>query len=467
VEGEEEVKRAPLVVALAILAALVATQAAAAHTFYVDANAAATGDCITETTPCKTIAEALSAADPDVGSPDQINVRPGTYTENVVLNSDRSLISSDVSSPAGFVLAPSDPGQPTVSIEGMATANVVGFEIIGPMPVVISAAGRANLNKFPSSDVPAGGANVTLIAGAENATVDQNAFADDGVANDQAGVSIAAGVAGSPSIRSNRFLGLERGIDVKGTAGAELASNVIARGGTGVSIDTGTVDASNLTVAENTTDVSLGTGTLNLDSSIVQDPIDDAAGGTCNIIYSAGPAIGMGSCEFQLSNTNPGFVDPANGDYHLTAGSPLIDVGNPALPSGLDLDLESRGVDGNCDGTEVRDVGADELAVDCPPPPDPPPPPPPPPPAKDTAPPETSIDRKKVGGRTVVFRFSSSEQGSTFLCRLDRKPYRSCESPTRYQRLDDGRHTFRVKARDAAGNEDAQPARKRFRISEA
>ncbi|RKY15257.1 MAG: hypothetical protein DRP82_02125, partial [Planctomycetota bacterium] len=61
--------------------------------------------------------------------------------------------------------------------------------------------------------------------------------------------------------------------------------------------------------------------------------------------------------------TNPLFVDPANGDYHLQNPSPCIDAGdNSLVPSGVgnDLDGNQRIADGNNDGTPVVDIGAYE-----------------------------------------------------------------------------------------------------------
>jgi hypothetical protein len=57
-----------------------------------------------------------------------------------------------------------------------------------------------------------------------------------------------------------------------------------------------------------------------------------------------------------------GFVNAAGGDYHLVAGSPLIDAGDPATAQGLDFDGNPLVVDGNLDGTARRDLGAFELA---------------------------------------------------------------------------------------------------------
>ena len=92
--------------------------------------------------------------------------------------------------------------------------------------------------------------------------------------------------------------------------------------------------------------------------------------------------------------------------------------------------------------------------------------PPPAEPAPDVTPPETSILSRKINQarRKAKFRFASSEPGSTFACKLDKRRFRPCTSPKRYRKLERRRHVFRVKARDAAGNVDATPAVKRFRI---
>ena len=76
----------------------------------------------------------------------------------------------------------------------------------------------------------------------------------------------------------------------------------------------------------------------------------------------------------------------------------------------------------------------------------------------------TSSLRKKIHRRSVVLRFSSSEAGSSFQCKLDNRPFRPCVSPLRYRQLIDGRHRFEVKAVDAAGNFDATPAKFVFRV---
>ena len=72
--------------------------------------------------------------------------------------------------------------------------------------------------------------------------------------------------------------------------------------------------------------------------------------------------------------------------------------------------------------------------------------------------------RRAVTKRTVTVRFASDEPESSFQCKLDRRRYAGCRSPHRLRRLKAGRHTFSVRAIDAAGNVDRTPAVLRFRI---
>lgn len=85
----------------------------------------------------------------------------------------------------------------------------------------------------------------------------------------------------------------------------------------------------------------------------------------------------------------------------------------------------------------------------------------------DTTPPETTITAgpgKRAKRGKVRFRFASSEPGSSFRCRLDKKPFTACTSPFRKKKLKPGRHRFQVVAIDAVGNADPTAASKRFKV---
>ena len=91
----------------------------------------------------------------------------------------------------------------------------------------------------------------------------------------------------------------------------------------------------------------------------------------------------------------------------------------------------------------------------------------------DTAAPNTKITKKPkkktftAGKRKRVrFAFETSEDEVSFLCKIDGRPWKPCDSPFR-KRLKQGRHRFLARATDAAGNVEPTPARWRFRILEA
>lgn len=86
---------------------------------------------------------------------------------------------------------------------------------------------------------------------------------------------------------------------------------------------------------------------------------------------------------------------------------------------------------------------------------------------KDKKAPETTIvkgPKARSHKRTAKFRFVSSEAGSTFQCKLDKKRFKPCRSPKKYKRLKPGKHVFQVRAIDAAGNRDKTPATRKFRV---
>ncbi len=136
--------------------------------------------------------------------------------------------------------------------------------------------------------------------------------------------------------------------------------------------------------------------------------------------------------------------------------------------------LDGTGVDqsfiGSFDDLEDALYDAEGVAVDDLPhrpdttPPDTTPPDSTPP---DTTAPQTKITkgaRNKTDKTKLKFRFTSSEPGSTFECRVDKKAFRPCGSAKKVRRLDAGKHKFRVRAIDAAGNVDPSAAKDKFKV---
>ncbi len=152
---------------------------------------------------------------------------------------------------------------------------------------------------------------------------------------------------------------------------------------------------------------------------------------------------------------------------------------DPVIDCGADVDTAVIDVP-TAKYADATPVGCENLRQGAPedfrPPAEPSLPPPPPiPPLPSPPPPDLEAPRTRAtahpaklvrtGGhrRRVVFRFASSEPGSSFRCKLDRRPYRPCVSPRAYS-VALGRHAVRIFAIDAAGNPDPSPALFRFRV---
>jgi hypothetical protein len=79
----------------------------------------------------------------------------------------------------------------------------------------------------------------------------------------------------------------------------------------------------------------------------------------------------------------------------------------------------------------------------------------------DQTAPETLISDgpgASTGSTSASFQFNSPEPGVAFQCQLDTGSWAACTTPKAYSGLSVGSHTFKVRAVDAAGNQDLSPA---------
>ncbi len=96
------------------------------------------------------------------------------------------------------------------------------------------------------------------------------------------------------------------------------------------------------------------------ENSFVHVDHSDVQGGTAEIVATGG-ALEWGDGNL---DTEPAFVDSAASNYHLSAVSPLIEMGPPAQASkGIDVDADPRVLDGDENGIQRVDMGADERNV--------------------------------------------------------------------------------------------------------
>jgi CSLREA domain-containing protein len=197
-----------------------------------------------------------------------------------------------------------------------------------------------------------------------------------------------------------------------------------------------------ITAAERIADSILANplgGGANCDGQLVSGGFNLESGNSC----------GLGA-PTDLVNTAPGLGPLAsNGGptqtLALLPGSAAIDKG-----SSLGSTVDQRGLPRITDFTAIKnaadgsDIGAFELG----------------------GPPETKITKvkRKSKKHKAIFRFTSSEAGSTFECRIDKKRFRPCKSPRRYKLKPGKKHKFRVRATNSIGEVDATPAKAKVKF---
>jgi CSLREA domain-containing protein len=170
----------------------------------------------------------------------------------------------------------------------------------------------------------------------------------------------------------------------------------------------------------------------NLAAPVITDVDEDSASGTA----TPGATVRLFEKTVPDNGEIAGFLGSAvadgGGDWEIAHSSPLDFLGA----------TQTTGVDG------TSEMAVAEIAT------------------PDTAAPDTTITKKpkkKSTKRKAKFKFSSSEDGSTFECKLDRKPFKPCDSPFK-KKVKPKKHKFKVRAIDAAGNVDPTPAKAKFKV---
>jgi hypothetical protein len=207
-----------------------------------------------------------------------------------------------------------------------------------------------------------------------------------------------------------------------------------------------------------------GSADLNGDGhpdAIIGAPLTTTSGrtgaGAAYVLDLAGPDAAIDSAPTLTNDPTPTFAfhasEPASFQCSIDRGAASFGTclgpdGSHTPPAPLTdgtytFRAAARDLSGNPDPTPaIRQFTVDTTAPD----------------TMITRHPNKRLTRRRHAKRTKVsFRFKSTEPGSTFSCRLDKKKPRSCASPLIY-RLKQGRHTFAVAATDPAGNTDLSAA---------
>ena len=169
--------------------------------------------------------------------------------------------------------------------------------------------------------------------------------------------------------------------------------------------------------------------TIAPDTAIVSGPSGSVASTTATFDFSSPDATATFQCSLD--------------------GAPFVACSDPVTFSGLaqgSHTLQVRAVDpvGNVDPTPVTRTWT-----------------------VDTTQPDTTIVSGPSGTVTspsATFDFSSNETAVTYQCALDGAAFSACSDPNTFPALADGPHTLQVRAVDAAGNLDATPATRSWRI---
>lgn len=202
---------------MAALALISAPAAASGATRYVDFDTgddqAGTNLCLVQGAPCKTIANALTAAG---GTADQILVDDDTYPEsNLTVGNGITMRGMDFASgdSGATILDPGSSANPVIVTAPAQAATVRRFTLRNDSARLIEVNGPATIsdNRFDEANVGSPTPHLLLTALAGNATISGNVF-DKAT---EAGTAIRSLSTGSPTITGNQIASYNGGIDLR------------------------------------------------------------------------------------------------------------------------------------------------------------------------------------------------------------------------------------------------------------
>jgi CSLREA domain-containing protein len=151
-----------------------------------------------------------------------------------------------------------------------------------------------------------------------------------------------------------------------------------------------------------------------------------------------GEAVADGNGNWSIAYASvPGGTNLAATQTGVEVGTSELALANvPADPSGGGSGNGGNG--GNQGGGPTPDVTAPKVTI-------------------------TKAPKAKSTSTTAKFKFKANEAGSKFQCKLDKGKFKTCRSPKTYKKLKLGKHVFKVRATDKAGNV-SKPAKRKFTV---
>ena len=160
---------------------------------------------------------------------------------------------------------------------------------------------------------------------------------------------------------SNTISNSSTGVGIDSTNNCRITGNIIYGNNAGIHTNDYYIEIRRNTIADNNNGILSSREPGVVIGNIIRGNRCDLTFAIIKLSYNCfegGNCYGNGNI-----GSDPCFVDISAGNFHLRSGSLCIDAGDPCFvdANGTDIDGEDRVIDGDRNGTERVDIGADEY----------------------------------------------------------------------------------------------------------
>jgi hypothetical protein len=355
--------------------------AAESAVVYVAKTGSAQGTC-TRATPCVGVQQGIAAT--SVSRP-WVLIGPGTYSELVSIQ-DKSVglvgagaTMTDIAAPTQNAAVVTFKNAPAVTLRGLKVRGAFGTSSAHGVTCFAGSTDLTIEDAVIADNAMRGvsGCMVTMRRSTVSGNGDDGLYlgADSTIEESTIENNMGLGlhlVGGTLTLRRSVVRG-NKGGGIDQLLGSIAIENTMIVGNGGASAAVGGVHINSpskpptlrfSTIAANDASISgVGvtcegsSGSFAFDDDIVWGNKTDSgemqvAGSSCTWTHSV---IGPGTAVAGNVNTDPAFVDPTNGDYHIRVVSPAVDKADPSMAPAVDIDGDAR------PQGPAPDIGADEV----------------------------------------------------------------------------------------------------------